>query len=86
MPHTYILYSDKLGKYYVGSSIDKDDRLLRHNGGAEKFTSTGIPWRIVYFEEYESILEARRRERAIKRMKSRKYIERLIANNGSSAG
>ena len=56
MPFTYILYSEKLDKYYVGSSIDKDEWLRRHNRGSEKFTLTGIPWRIVYFEEHGSVL------------------------------
>ena len=79
MPHTYILYSAKLDKYYIGSSLDKDERLLRHNRGAEKFTSTGMPWVIVYFEEFKTITEARKREYAIKKMKSRKYIESLIS-------
>ncbi len=78
MPHTYILYSEKLDKYYVGSSFDKDERLKRHNHSAEKFTSTGIPWVIVYFEEFTELKDARKREREIKKMKSRKYILRLI--------
>ncbi len=82
MPHVYILYSEKLDKYYVGSSYDKDERLLRHNRGAEKFTSTGMPWTIVYYEEFENLTDARKRERQIKKMKSRKYILSLI--NGSS--
>lgn len=81
MPHVYILYSEKLDKYYVGSSYDKDERLLRNNRGAEKFTSTGIPWVIVYYEEFENLTDARKRERQIKKMKSRKYILSLI--NGS---
>jgi putative endonuclease len=75
MPHTYILYSEKLDKYYIGSSIDKDQRLMRHNKGTEKFTSTGIPWQLVYFETFEDIADARKREMEIKGKKSRKYIE-----------
>ena len=78
MAHTYILYSAKLDKYYVGSSYDKDERLLRHNRGAEKFTSTGIPWVLVYSELFQDIKDARKREREIKNMKSRKYILQLI--------
>ena len=82
MAHTYILYSEKLDKYYVGSSYDKNERLIRHNRGAEKFTSTGIPWVIVYFEEFETTKEARSREMAIKKKKSRKYIEALVSSTG----
>ena len=69
MPFTYILYSQKLDKYYVGSAIDKEERLVRHNFGTEKFTSTGIPWRIVYFEEFASVADSRKREYEIKKKK-----------------
>ena len=76
---TYILFSDKLKKYYIGSCLDIERRLNEHNLGRSKFTSTGIPWKLVYFEEFETELEARRREMQIKKMKSRVYIENLIA-------
>ena len=76
---TYILFSYKLNKYYVGSCLDIERRLNEHNLGHSKFTSTGIPWKLVYFEEFETELEARRREMQIKKMKSRVYIENLIA-------
>jgi len=46
--------------------------------GHSKFTSTGISWQMKYNEEFETLLEAKRRELAIKKMKSRKYIELLI--------
>ncbi|HLK29185.1 MAG TPA: GIY-YIG nuclease family protein [Puia sp.] len=76
----YILYSDKLDKYYVGSTNDIDKRLVKHNNGSEKFTSTGMPWKLKYFEVLMTIKEARKRESAIKKKKSRKYIEWLIAS------
>jgi putative endonuclease len=52
--------------------------LHEHNIGHSKFTSTGIPWQLKYKEEFETVQEAKRRELAIKKMKSRKYIENLI--------
>ena len=76
---TYILFSDKLNKYYVGSCLDIERRLNEHNLGHSKFTSTGIPWKLVYFEKFETELEARRREMQIKKMKSRVYIQNLVA-------
>ncbi len=79
MPNMYILYSEKLGIYYVGACIDMQRRLQAHNAGHSKFTSTGVPWKLVYTEEFSSLAEAKKRETKIKRMKSRKYIENLIA-------
>jgi len=78
MPYTYILFSEKLNKYYVGACIDMERRLLEHNGGHSTFTSLGIPWELRYKEQYETLPEAKKREAYIKRMKSRKYIEELI--------
>jgi putative endonuclease len=80
--YCYILYSVKLNKYYIGSTPDTDRRLEEHNRGKEKFTSTGIPWKLVYKEIFDDLMLARQRERYIKRMKSRKYIESLIGSVG----
>jgi len=79
MPYTYILFSEKLNKYYIGACIDIDRRLYEHNIGHSKFTHLGIPWELKYAEEYPTLLEAKQRELKIKKMKSRKYIEDLIS-------
>jgi len=84
MPVTYILYSGKLNKYYIGSCINLERRLYEHNIGHSKFTSSGIPWKVVYIEEYETAGLARNREKEIKRMKSRKFIEDLISKGRAS--
>ena len=79
MPHTHILFSEKLNKYYVGSTSDIHRRIEDHNRGKEKFTRTGTPWQIVYSKQFEILADARRRELQIKKQKSRKYIELLIS-------
>jgi putative endonuclease len=78
MAFMYILFSEKVNKYYIGACKDLERRLHEHNIGHSKFTSTGIPWQIKYKEAFETVQEAKRRELAIKKMKSRKYIENLI--------
>jgi putative endonuclease len=75
----YVLYSPKLNKYYVGACIDLDRRIYEHNLGRSKFTRLGVPWELKYSEEFPTLLEAKQRELKIKKMKSRKYIEELIA-------
>jgi putative endonuclease len=79
MPCMYILYSAKLDKYYVGACTHLERRLYEHNIGHSKFTSLGVPWELLYKEEFETLPEAKSRELKIKKMKSRKYIESLIA-------
>ena len=75
---TYILQSESTGRYYVGHTGNLDERLLSHNGGKVKSTRKKGPWKVKYVEEYESKLEANRRELEIKSKKSKKFIEYLI--------
>ena len=75
---TYILYSASIDKYYVGQTNDIHKRLHRHNAGLNRFSKRGIPWIIVYFEDFSSRAEAMRRERQIKAWKSRTKILELI--------
>ncbi len=77
---TYILYSDKINKYYVGYTNDLNLRLTRHNAGWGKYTKRGIPWNLVYHESFVTKSEAIARENQIKKKKSRKYIEYLISS------
>jgi putative endonuclease len=84
MGYLYILFSVKLDKYYVGACTNLERRLYEHNIGHSKYTSTGMPWELKYTEEFEDLLNARKRELAIKKKKSRKYIEDLIAKGGAS--
>ena len=65
--------------FYVGQSNDLDYRVSKHNDGFSKYTSSKMPWRLVYFEMFETRKEALQREKEIKRMKSNKYILQLIA-------
>ena len=49
----YILYSERLDHYYVGYTNDIERRLSEHNRRKGKYTDRGIPWELVYTEEYE---------------------------------
>ncbi|WP_372950757.1 GIY-YIG nuclease family protein [Mariniphaga sp.] len=43
MYYCYILYSQKLDKFYIGSTGDLSGRLSRHNSAHKGFTATGRP-------------------------------------------
>jgi len=77
----YILFSEKLDRYYVGSTIlNVEERLERHISdyyGKTKYTHKVRDWKIYHIINCESKNQARRIEYHIKRMKSRKYIEEL---------
>ncbi len=76
--YVYIIYSLSKDKYYIGYSTDPLERLEEHNLGATTSTRPGRPWILVYKEEYPNKHAAIIREKEIKKMKSRKFIESLI--------
>ena len=78
MPFVYILHSNKNGRFYIGSTIDIARRLNEHQVGKSRATRNLRPFKLVFKQEYDSIIEARRIERAIKKLKSRAVIERII--------
>ncbi len=64
----YILASRRNGTLYVGVTNDLVRRLMQHRAKAVPgFTRRYGVDRLVYFEEYASILDARAREGAVKR-------------------
>ena len=74
----YIIYSQRLDRYYVGYTSDLEQRVADHNRGKNTYTRKGIPWELRHEEKFASKEEAMRRERYIKSQKSRIFIENLI--------
>jgi len=66
--YVYILASRYRGTLYVGVTNNLSARVGHHKAGVVPgFTKKYGVNRLVYFEEFESILEARARERVLKR-------------------
>ena len=86
MIYLYILKSNKDGSYYIGQAKNLKDRLHRHNSGQSVSTKSKIPWEIVYSEKFNNRLDATKREKQIKKEKSKKYIERLIKRGMAQFG
>jgi putative endonuclease len=60
----YILYSHKKDRYYIGSTSDEiSERIRRHNSKNKGFTGVVRDWMLRYYEECETIAEARYREK-----------------------
>ena len=81
MYFVYILYSEKCDRYYVGYAADVEARLVRHNSGFVTATKNCQPYKICATKSFICEPEARKEEYRIKKQKSRKYIELLIAGN-----
>ena len=78
----YILFSEKINRYYIGETHDTDGRLLKHNQNyyENSFTKAANDWKIVLKFECENRDESLFLEKFIKRMKSKKFIQKIISN------
>ena len=77
MSVTYILKCID-NRYYVGSTLDLNNRFKVHMAGKCRFTKSRLPVELIFFEKYKTYSEARKREYQIKNWKSRLAIEKLI--------
>ena len=72
----YVLYSDSIGRRYIGHTSDLEKRIKEHNAGRVKSTKAGVPWRIIAHKRYSSRPNARWIERSLKR--SRKKLHEFL--------
>ena len=86
MFYIYILYSQIADKFYIGQTPDVNKRLWEHNNPStnSKFTAKFIPWELaLYFPVTPERADAMKVEKFIKNQKSRRFILRMIENNGN---
>jgi putative endonuclease len=67
--YTYILLSEVVEKYYIGSTDDLYGRVKFHNGPRARWAKRYQPWQLVHSEAYKLRSEAVRRERYLKSLK-----------------
>ena len=70
----YIIFSQSLQRYYVGSTDNVEKRLQEHNSGKSKSTRAGVPWNLVHTEWFPTRSEAVLRERKIKARGIGRYL------------
>lgn len=78
--YVYILQSELDRSYYKGFTLNPIIRLTQHNAGEMKYTSTKMPWQLVYVEQFENKRDALIRERNLKKATTER-IEYLIASS-----
>lgn len=70
--YVYVLLC-KDGTYYTGCTKHMSSRFRQHmNGRGARYTRVHKPQKIVYVEEYSTLGEAMRRERAVKLLSHQK--------------
>ena len=54
------------GSYYVGSTMNLEHRIFQHQQGlGAKYTSSRLPVKLVYGEEYDRVADAYAREKQV---------------------
>jgi putative endonuclease len=79
MPSVYIVQSERSQRFYIGCAEQPERRVSEHNRGQTVSTRGRGPWALVYQEQFDSLAEARRRERQLKSWKSHRSIQELIS-------
>lgn len=80
--YVYILASRRNGTLYVGSAFDLIKRVWQHREGVgSRFTAKYGVDKLVYFEVFDELSEALRRERRLKRYLRKWKIELIEKAN-----
>ena len=76
--YTYVIKSSTSGRHYIGSTNNFERRLEEHNLGKNKSTRSGVPWDVIYTEQFKTRTDAVKREFKIKSFKGGNGFKKLI--------
>ena len=66
MQYVYVLISLKDLRLYIGTSSDLRNRVEKHNSGYVISTKNRRPFKLLYYECYSELPDAKRREKYLK--------------------
>ena len=78
MHYTYVLSSEKDGRFYIGRSADLRTRLKQHVRGGVSSTAYRRPLHLAYYEACHSADDAARRERYLKSGRGGRYLRQRL--------
>ena len=76
--YVYILQSLKNQRFYIGSTNNLDRRIVEHNSGKSKYTKFSRPYKLVFSQNFDDLVIARKVEYKLKQFKSRKFVFDII--------
>ncbi|MGH8632584.1 MAG: GIY-YIG nuclease family protein [Burkholderiales bacterium] len=79
MHYTYVLSSEKDGRFYIGATGDLRNRLKQHTQGRVSATAYRRPLQLAYYEACHSPDDAYRRERYLKSGRGGRYLKQRLA-------
>ena len=81
MFYAYVLKSLNHDFYYKGHCKDMDMRLKQHNSGMTISINPYTPFKIIYFEAFDNVEAAVKREKYFKSSAGRRYLKRKISSS-----
>jgi len=79
MFYTYVLFSPEFNKIYIGYTSNLEARISSHNDVRNRgWSSRYRPWKLLYYESFETKQEAMKREKQLKTYRGREFIRSLI--------
>ena len=78
MQYVYILLNEAKTKTYTGVAEDVNKRLALHNAGRVKASRPYRPYNIIHTEEFETLKDARQKEKFYKSTTGRRRIKKMF--------
>ena len=73
MYYVYVIRGPK--QFYIGSTKDLRKRISEHNQNRSFATKNRGPWKLVYYEASNSLIDAHIREKYLKTAWGRRYLK-----------
>jgi putative endonuclease len=81
MYYVYVLKSQSDGGLYIGYTINLRHRLQEHQSGEVISTKPRRPLKLIFYEGYRSMEDAKRRERYLKTSKGRSSLRMMLRDS-----
>jgi putative endonuclease len=75
----YVIKSINFDFFYKGHCENLENRLKEHNSGMTISIKPYLPFKIVHFEQFETRIEAIKREKYFKSAAGRRYLKKNLA-------
>jgi putative endonuclease len=80
MFYVYLLESFADKSWYIGYTKDLRKRFVSHNKGDNLATRNKKPWKLIYYEAYINITDAKKREEFLKSGSGRRFVKKQLTN------
>ena len=75
----YILFSERLNRFYIGQTVNVEERVMQHNSGfyEKALTKVSNDWKLFWKQTCNLKRQAIQIESHIKRMRNKVYYQNL---------